>query len=168
MHRIGEVSFSNWDNIPAIQSGSGIVGYRGSTRYQRGNGIGSMLRSIFKAVKPLGTRALKSMAKEGIETASLIGSDILDGQDVRSSIKSRAKAGARKLVRKAVKPKGKGYKRLKQEGGRRIGYRKRKPAKKRKGRQIGYGKKRKYKRKSVRRKPTRKKRDIWSEFKQGR
>ena len=172
MYRIDEIHVSDWDKIPSVQSGSGIVGYRGSTRYQRGNGIGSVLRSIFKTLKPIGTRALKSAAKEGLETASLIGSDLLEGQDLGSSIKSRGKNVARNLVRKTVNkyrrnvnPKLRGYKRLKQEGGRMIGYRKRKPAKKRKRRQIGYGeKKRKYKRKSVPRKATRKTRDIWSEL----
>ena len=100
MYRIDEIHVSDWDKIPSVQSGNGVVGYRGSTRYQRGNGIGSVLRSIFKTLKPIGTRALKSAAKEGLETASLIGSDLLEGQDLGSSIKARGKGVARNLVKR--------------------------------------------------------------------
>ena len=149
---IYDPSSIDWENLPTVQSGRGMIGYRGSTRYQRGAGIGTVIRSLFNAVKPFGKKALRSAAKEGLDTVSLIGSDMLEGENLRTSIKNRGRQGARKLVRKAVKahrnnlnPKMKGYTKLEnQTGSGRIGYKKarkkkKKPTKKR--RQVGYGKK---------------------------
>jgi hypothetical protein len=101
--------------------------------------------------KPLGKRALRTAAKEGMDTVSLLGSDILEGKNVKDSIKSRAKASGRNLVRKAVKatrqpfyPKLQGYTPLKNEdvGGNGNGKRKRSKKKTQKGSgRFGYTKK---------------------------
>jgi hypothetical protein len=85
---IYDPSSIDWDNLPTVQSGRGLIGYRGSTRYQRGAGIGSLIRSLFNLTKPLGKKVLKNVAKEGIESAALIGADILEGQDLRSSLRA--------------------------------------------------------------------------------
>ena len=175
---IGQISYINWDQIPTVQSGKGIVGYRGSTRYQRGSGIGTVLRSIFRMAKPIGTRVLKNLANEGAEAAALIGSDFAEGEDLRSSAKKRTMNAARNLVRKAVKSRRKrgSYQRFKDEvsgngsrkkqkgSGRRIGYKRKRAPKKKRHRQIGYGRKKKnYKKKPIRRrKAIKPKSDYWN------
>ena len=150
------IAGDNWDRIPLVQSGQGLVGYRGSTRYQRGKGIGSILRTIFRAARPIARRAARAVAKEGIEQAALIGSDLLEGENMKTSLKKRAKQGASNLARKAVKkadnmrhPHARGYRRIEesddddeaetQKGGA-FGFKKKSSVKtKRKYKQIGFG-----------------------------
>ena len=176
MMPVSQIGHINWDMVPTVQSGKGIIGYRGATRYQRGSGIGTVLRSIFRMAKPIGTRVLKNLAKEGGEAAALIGSDIAEGEDLRSSAKKRTVNAARNLVRRAVKSRRKrgSYQRLKQNGsgrkknqkgaGRRFGYKKKRGPKKKPRRQFGYGKKKNYKKKPIRRrKPIKPRRDYLSD-----
>ena len=172
---VSQLTNINWDLVPTVQSGRGIIGYRGATRYQRGSGIGTVLRSIFRIAKPIGTRVRKNLVKEGGEAAALIGSDIAEGEDLRSSARKRTVNAARNLVRKAAKSRRKrgAYQRLnqngngrktKQRGGRRFGYKKKRGPKKKRRRQFGYGKKKNYKKKSTRsRKSIKHKKDYWNQ-----
>lgn len=65
------------------QSGSGNeIGpvYRASFRVQRGNGIGSFFRGLFRFVKPLLYSGAKAVGKEALKTGSNIITDILNKQ----------------------------------------------------------------------------------------
>jgi len=61
------------------QSGGGEIGpvYRASFRVQRGNGIGSFFRGLFRFVKPLVFRG-KGYRKRGLKTGSNIITDIFN------------------------------------------------------------------------------------------
>ena len=54
------------------QSGGGDIGpvYRASFRMQRGNGIGSFFRGLFRFVKPLLYSGAKAVGKEALKTGS--------------------------------------------------------------------------------------------------
>jgi len=60
--------------------GGGDIGpvYRASFRMQRGNGIGSFFRGLFRFVKPLLYYVAKAVGKEGLKTVSNIITDILN------------------------------------------------------------------------------------------
>lgn len=62
------------------QSGGGEIGpvYRASFRMQRGNGIGSFFRGLFRFVKPLLYSGAKAVGKEALKTGSNIITDILN------------------------------------------------------------------------------------------
>jgi len=62
------------------QSGGGEIGpvYRASFRVQRGNGIGSFFRGLFRFVKPLLYSGAKAVGKEALKTGSNIMTDILN------------------------------------------------------------------------------------------
>jgi len=64
------------------QSGGGDIGpvYRASFRMQRGNGIGSFFRGLFRFVKPLLFSGAKAVGKEALRTGSNILTDILEKQ----------------------------------------------------------------------------------------
>ena len=64
------------------QSGGGDIGpvYRASFRVQRGNGIGSFFRRLFRFVKLLFYSAAKTVGKESLKTGSNILTDILNKQ----------------------------------------------------------------------------------------
>jgi len=60
--------------------GGGEVGpvYRVSFRVQRGNGIGSFFRGLFRFVKPLLYSGAKAVGKEAFKTGSNIITDMLN------------------------------------------------------------------------------------------
>ena len=60
--------------------GGGEIGsvYRASFRMQRGNGIGSFFRGLFRFVKPLLFSVAKAVVKEALKTGSNIMTDILN------------------------------------------------------------------------------------------
>ena len=64
------------------QSIGGDIGpvYRASFRVQRGNGIGSFFRWLFRFVKTLLYSGAKSVGKESLKTGSNILTDILNKQ----------------------------------------------------------------------------------------
>ena len=111
-------------------------------RNQRGHGIGAVLKSLSKIVKPmfntakqnlipLAKKAGKELRTEGITFLKDTGKDILTGQDVMSSINKNARKTKRRVVKKVKK----------KLGGRKSGGKK--GSGKRKGgkNQKGYGKK---------------------------
>jgi hypothetical protein len=62
------------------QSGGGSIGplYKASFRYQRGNGLGSFFRGLFRFVKPLLYSGAKAVGREALSTGSNILTDILN------------------------------------------------------------------------------------------
>ena len=62
--------------------GGGEVGsvYRASFRTQRGHGIGSFFRGLFRFVKPLLFSGAKAVGKEALKTGSNIITDILSNE----------------------------------------------------------------------------------------
>jgi hypothetical protein len=62
------------------QSGGGSIGplYNASFRVQRGNGLGSFFRGLFRFVKPLLYSGAKAVGREVLSTGSNILTDILN------------------------------------------------------------------------------------------
>lgn len=78
------------------QAGSGLSGFEG-VRYQRGNGF---FGRIFKStIVPL----LKFFGKQALGTGANITEDILDGKNIKDSIKERALETGKSLAKSGVK-----------------------------------------------------------------
>lgn len=88
--------------------GGGDVGpmYRASFRVQRGNGIGSFFRGLFRFVKPLLYSGAKAVGREALKTGSNIITDMLNKepeQHVRDIFKNRfgeAKGNLKEKIKK--------------------------------------------------------------------
>ena len=63
-----------------VNQSGGEIGpvYRASFRLQRGYGIGSFFRGLFRFVKPLLYSGAKAVEKEALKTGSLIITDFLN------------------------------------------------------------------------------------------
>lgn len=84
-----------------IQSGGGILsGYQGLP-YQRGGGIGSFFRGLFKMAVPLFKKAAKSVGKQALKTGAAVVADVARGQDILPSLKEHGLEGAAALADKA-------------------------------------------------------------------
>ena len=83
----------------ANQSGAGFIGLP----YQRGAGIGSIFRSIFRALLPIAKSASKSIGKQALSTGAQIASDLVAGDSIKAATKRHTKAGAAALLNQAAK-----------------------------------------------------------------
>jgi len=75
------------------QAGSGISGFSG-LRYQKGNSW----RGLFKFIRPV----LAYFTKQGIKTAANIGTDLLGGESLKNSAKSRLMETGKTVGKRAV------------------------------------------------------------------
>ena len=85
--------------------------YRASFRVQRGNGIGSFFRGLFRFVKPLLYSGAKAVGKEALKTGSNIITDMLNKdpeQPVRNIFKNRFIEAKDNLEQKIKKMTGSG------------------------------------------------------------
>ena len=103
-----------------LQSGHGLGMYEGQ-RYQRGAGFGAIFGPLLRAIMPIAKTVGKVVGKQALRTGAAVASDILQGANVKESIKTHGKAGLKRLVKKGVR-------RIAQKG-RGIGTRPKGPAK---------------------------------------
>lgn len=81
------------------QKGEGFVGLP----YQRGGGLGSIFRGIFRALLPIAKSAGKTIGRQALRTGAEIASDVLSGSNLKDSVKRRGRAAAATLATKAAK-----------------------------------------------------------------
>lgn len=85
----------------AIQSGHGIDGFHGLP-YQRGNGLGSFFRSLFRVAVPVLKQAAKTTAaRVGQQALSAVGNitaDVTGGKNLKQAIMERGKQAAANVL----------------------------------------------------------------------
>ena len=94
-----------------IGYGSFYVGYP----RQRGEGVASILRGLWRYIRPMALSAGKAIGEEGLAATARILNNVVQGGDVKESVESEGRQGLANLLGKAqqkIAPqKGKGYKR---------------------------------------------------------
>ena len=94
------------DHFLRQQRGGNIAGYRGA-RFQRGYGIGGIFKSLARYAIPLFKQGAKVAGKRALQAATEVGQDVLQGKNVRESVKTHrgkvvkdfVEQGARTLLR---------------------------------------------------------------------
>ncbi len=86
-----------WTEFIRNQSGAGINVYSGAP-FQRGAGIGSFFRSLFRTAAPILRRAATAATKTAIETGMSTLGDIARGEDAGEAFKRNAKSAAADLL----------------------------------------------------------------------
>ena len=84
------------------QQGESIAGFRGA-RIQRGYGIGNFFKSIARFAILLVKRGAQAFGRRALGAAVDVGHDILEGKNVKQSIKSRGIKAVKDIVRQGVK-----------------------------------------------------------------
>jgi hypothetical protein len=104
------------------QAGNGLPAFVG-TRYQRGHGLGSILRKITSIALPILKKGASLVGKQAIRTGMNIATDAMQGQNIKQTIKRRMSQGLKDLVtqkgrgppgerlKKRIKRSQRGYKR---------------------------------------------------------
>jgi hypothetical protein len=107
------MAFNPYTNYYANQAG-GFQVYSGSS-FQKGHGIGSFLRGLWRSVVPMFSSASRAVGNEIMKTTGNIAKDVILKQPWKESVKSRLKeAGSNlneKFANKVDSLVGNGYKR---------------------------------------------------------
>ena len=82
--------------------GGAIPGFVGLP-YQRGAGIGSFFRSIFRMAAPVLKRAAKAVGKQALKTGANIIADVAKGGDLLPALEQHGKEAVANLAEKASK-----------------------------------------------------------------
>jgi hypothetical protein len=99
-----------------VQTGRGMGAYSGE-RFQRGSGLGSIFGSLLRSILPMAKSVAKTVGKQALRTGAEVAQDYLQGENIRESIKTRGKQGARRVLAKGAQAI------LKQQRGRGLGVR---------------------------------------------
>ncbi len=84
----------------ASQVGYGMVGFRG-TPYQRGAGLGSFFRSLFRMAIPIIKSVGSRVGKQALSTGAHVAADVLHGRPIGQALEEHGKAGASNLLKQA-------------------------------------------------------------------
>ena len=80
------------------QTGRGFIGMP----YQRGNGLGSLFRGLFRFILPIAKSAGHAVGKQALKTGAEIASDLVAGESLAESAKRRGRVGATNLLKQAT------------------------------------------------------------------
>ncbi|KAL3086703.1 hypothetical protein niasHS_008036 [Heterodera schachtii] len=111
-----------FEGAPTFQRGYGY--FLGVPR-QKGAGVGSVLRNLWRYLRPMVSAArpyaaniAAEIGKEGLETGARVLNEVSKGGSIRDALVSEGKEGAKKLLDKASSSLQKGRGRKKRRGGR--------------------------------------------------
>ncbi|KAL3123684.1 hypothetical protein niasHT_002766 [Heterodera trifolii] len=111
-----------FEGAPTFQRGYGY--FLGVPR-QKGAGVGSVLRNLWRYLRPMVSAArpyaaniAAEIGKEGLETGARVLNEVSKGGNIKDALVSEGKEGAKKLLDKASSSLQKGSGRRKRKGGR--------------------------------------------------
>lgn len=84
------------------QYGGNLPGFSGS-RFQRGRGLGSFFRGLFRMAVPVLKKAAKAVGKEALKTGVGVLSDVARGGDALQSLETHGREAVAVLADKAQK-----------------------------------------------------------------
>ena len=96
--RVHYVPINEKQWIHHIQRGGGFIG----VPYQRGAGLGSVFRSLFRAILPIAKTAGRAVGKRALKAGAEIASDLVSGRDLKSTLKERSSTATADLLNQAA------------------------------------------------------------------
>ena len=90
-----------WADYYASQAKQSGGGYAAAMPYQRGAGLGSIFKGLFRAILPVAKSVGKSVGRQALQTGTEIASEVLAGKSIKVAAEERGKAGASKLLKQA-------------------------------------------------------------------
>ena len=79
------------------QTGRGMAAFTGA-RYQRGHGLGNMLRSLTKFALPFLKKGAKAVGKQAMKKGMNIAQEVMLGQNIKKAAKRHLSQGLTELV----------------------------------------------------------------------
>lgn len=110
------------------QTGHGMPAFAGA-RYQKGHGLGNMLRTLSRIAMPLLKKGASLVGKQAIKTGMNIAQDAMQGRNIKAAAKKRLSQGLTELV---MQQRGRGgppgQRIAKKKVTTKIGYKRKKPS----------------------------------------
>jgi hypothetical protein len=97
--RVQYVPLTEKQWILYFQNGGGFNGIP----YQRGAGLGSLFRSLFRTILPIAQSAGKAVGRRAIKAGAELASDLVAGESVEHAFKARSKQAVGDLLESAAK-----------------------------------------------------------------
>ena len=72
-------------------------------RRQRGYGLGGIFASLFRGAVPLLKQGAKAVGKQMLSTGSQVLGDVIQGENIKESLKKRNTQGAKNMGRKVMR-----------------------------------------------------------------
>jgi hypothetical protein len=85
-----------------FQTGYGTYSIFQGMPYQRGAGIGALFKSLFRFLLPIGKEVGAVIGQQGLESGTKILSNILEGHNIKETLRKEGKAGLKSLLEKAA------------------------------------------------------------------
>lgn len=85
----------------ANQTGYGDAGYYRGSPYQRGGGLGSFFRSLFRMAVPAIKTAATHIGRQALNSGVDIAQDVLRGKPIESAVHEHGREGISKLIESA-------------------------------------------------------------------
>ena len=92
------------------QQGGTLEGFRG-TRMQKGYGLGSLFKGFARSALPFVKTGAKILGKNLVNTGANVMMDVIDGKNLKQSLKSRGKQGGHQVLNAMKDQIGRGVKR---------------------------------------------------------
>jgi len=84
----------------AVHRGRGIPYFAGPV-HQRGHGIGSLFRGLFRFAMPFIKQGAKAVGRQALQTGIQVAGDVLENRPVKESVKARMREAGSSLKTKA-------------------------------------------------------------------
>ena len=81
-----DVPIEYWEDLLQESQTGGSLSYFVGEQYQRGAGLGSIFKSIFRVLTPFAKRGLKTLGKEAVRVGTSVAADALSGADPLQSL----------------------------------------------------------------------------------
>ena len=92
------------DILQTAQFGNGYSpGYAvfSGSPYQRGAGIGSLFRSFWRYLIPIGKNIAAAVGKQGLQSGTQVLNDVLEGKNLKNALADEGRSGLKNLLDKA-------------------------------------------------------------------
>lgn len=84
------------------QSGGSMIPIFQGSKYQRGNGLGSIFSGLLKAAVPMLKRGAATLGRTALKAGVNVARDALGGKNIKEAFKDNAKSAGRELLNKSI------------------------------------------------------------------
>lgn len=109
-------------NDEIVQFGGGGI-FRGMP-YQRGMGVGSVFKSLWRFLLPIGKELGSALGKQGLESSQRILSNVLEGKNVKDVLANEGRSATKSLLNRTAATLSTAIDKTAQKGGRLTHYKK--------------------------------------------
>jgi hypothetical protein len=85
-----------------FQTGNGTYTIFQGMPYQRGAGIGALFKSLIRFLIPIGKDLGAAIGRQGLESGTKALTSILEGKDIKETLRNEGKAGLKNLLERAA------------------------------------------------------------------